>query len=155
MQDELNFRDIAAQLPASPSFLAGGDLWPRIAAAHSARRRMRRIRRVAAGGMVLTLLISAVVFFGLPSPHESTAVDWQARAQALEIQLNEATASTSERTPSTSDTEAELARVDHALQAAYDRGARKNELLPLWKQRSDLLSLLLAVRQQQLALTRI
>ena len=52
-------------------------------------------------------------------------------------------------------TEAELARVDRALQAAYDHGARKNELLPLWKQRSELLSLLLAVRQQQLALTRI
>ena len=153
MQNELNFRDIAAQLPASPSFLTGGDLWPRIAAAHLARRRTRRIRRVAAGGIVLTLLISAAVFFGLPSPHESPTVDWQARAQALEIQLNEAAAQT--KTPSTSDTEAELARVDRALQAAYDHGARKNELLPLWKQRSELLSLLLAVRQQQLALTRI
>jgi hypothetical protein len=155
MQNELNFRDIAEHLPASPSFLAGGDLWPRIAAAHSARRRTRRIRRFAASGFALTLLISAAVFFGLPSPHESPTVDWQARAQALEIQLNEATASAPARTPSTSDAEAELSRVDHALQAAYDRGARKNELLPLWKQRSDLLSLLLAVRQQQLALTRI
>ncbi len=99
------------------------------------------------------MLISVAVFFGLPSPHESPAVDWQARAQALEMQLNEAAAQT--KTPSTSDTEAELARVDRALQAAYDHGARKNELLPLWKQRGDLLSLLLAVRQQQLALTRI
>jgi hypothetical protein len=155
MQDELNFRDIASQLPASPSFLTGGDLWPRIAAAHVARTRARRIRRVAAGGAALTLLISAAVFFGLPSSHESPAVDWQARAQALEIQLNEATAAAPTKTPSTSDAEAELARVDRALQAAYDRGARKNELLPLWKQRGDLLSLLLAVRQQQLALTRI
>jgi hypothetical protein len=152
MQDELNFRDIAAQLPASPSFLAGADLWPRIAAAHLARRRTRRIRNVAAGGLALTLLISAAVFFGLPSPHEAPAVDWQARAQALEIQLNETTQT---GTASTSDAEVELARVDRALQTAYDRGARKNELLPLWKQRSDLLSLLLAVRQQQLALTRI
>ncbi|HEY4351969.1 MAG TPA: hypothetical protein VGN31_12130 [Paraburkholderia sp.] len=155
MQDELNFRDIAAQLPASPSFLTGGDLWPRIAAAHLARRRTRRIRNVAAGGIVLTLLISASVFFSLPSPHESPAVDWQARAQALEIQLNEAIASAPAGTPSASDAEVDLARVDRALQAAYDRGARKNELLPLWKQRSDLLSLLLAVHQQQLALTRI
>ena len=152
MQDELNFRNIAAQLPASPSFLAGGDLWPRIAAAHLARRRTRRIRNTAVSGIVLTLFISAAVFFGLPSPHEAPAVDWQARAQALEIQLNEATQT---GTASTSDAEVELARVDRALQAAYDRGARKNELLPLWKQRSDLLSVLLAVRQQQLALTRI
>ena len=37
---------------------------------------------------------------------------------------------------------------------AYDRGANKTELVPLWKQRSELLGLLLG-RQQQLALTRI
>ena len=155
MQDELNFHDIAAQLPASPSFLSGADLWPRIAAAHLASRRARRIRRVAASGIAVTLLISTAFFFGLPRAPESPAVDWQARAQALEIQLNEATAAAPTKTPSSSDAEADLARVDRALQAAYDRGAHKSELLPLWKQRSDLLSLLLAVRQQQLALTRI
>jgi hypothetical protein len=153
MQDELNFHDIAEHLPASPSFLAGVDLWPRIASAYVARRRTRRIRRVAASGLALSVLI-AVSFFGLRTPHEAPAIDWQARAQALEIQLNEVTAATQNKTPLT-DTEEELAGVDRALQAAYDHGAHKNELLPLWKQRSDLLSLLLAVRQQQLALTRI
>jgi hypothetical protein len=154
MQNELNFRDIAEILPASPSFLAGGDLWPRIAAAHLARRRTRRIRRFVAGGTAMALLI-AVSFFGWQSQREAPVVDWQARAQALEIQLNQANAASQTRQPLASDTEVELARVDRTLQAAYDRGARKNELLPLWKQRSELLSLLLAVRQQQLALTRI
>jgi hypothetical protein len=154
MQDELNFRAIAGTLPASPSFLAGGDLWPRIAAAHLARRRTRRIRRIAGSSFVLTALI-AIAVFGLGPTHEAPAVDWQARAQALEMQLNEATASAQTGAPFTSDTDVELARVDRALQAAYDRGAHKNELLPLWKQRSELLSLLLAVRQQQLAMTRI
>jgi hypothetical protein len=154
MQNELNFRDIAESLPASPSFLAGGDLWPHIAAAHLARRRTRRIRRFAAGGTAVALLI-AVSFFGWQSQREAPTVDWQARAQALEIQLNQANAASQARQPFASDTEVELARVDRTLQAAYDRGARKNELLPLWKQRSELLSLLLAVRQQQLALTRI
>ena len=100
-------------------------------------------------------LLIAVSFFGWQSPRETPAVDWQARAQALEIQLNQVSAASQASLPLTSDTEVELARVDRTLQAAYDRGARKNELLPLWKQRSELLSLLLAVRQQQLALTRI
>jgi hypothetical protein len=154
MQNELNFRDIAEVLPASPSFLAGGDLWPRIAAAHLARRRTRRIRRFAVGGTAMALLI-AVSFLAWQAPREAPAVDWQARAQALEIQLNQANAASQTRPPFASDTEVELARVDRTLQAAYDRGAHKNELLPLWKQRSELLSLLLAVRQQQLALTRI
>ena len=154
MQDELNFRDIAENLPASPSFLAGGDLWPRIEAAHLARRRTRRIRRFAASGTAIALLI-AVAFFGWQPPREAPAVDWQARAQALEIQLNQMNAASQVSLPLSSDTEVELARVDRTLQAAYDRGARKNELLPLWKQRSELLSVLLAVRQQQLALTRI
>jgi hypothetical protein len=154
MQNELNFRDIAENLPASPSFLAGGDLWPRIAAAHATRNRTRKIRRFAVGGSSMALLI-AVAMFGWQSPHEAPAVDWQARAQALEIQLNQANAASQASLPLSSDTEVELARVDRTLQAAYDRGARKNELLPLWKQRSELLSLLLAVRQQQLALTRI
>jgi hypothetical protein len=57
--------------------------------------------------------------------------------------------------PLSSDTQEELARVDFALQSAYDRGADKSELAPLWKQRSELLSVLLAARQQKLALTRI
>ena len=48
-----------------------------------------------------------------------------------------------------------LQRIDSALQAAYDRGARANELAPLWKERSELLSTLLAVRQQSAAITRI
>lgn len=100
-------------------------------------------------------LLIAVSFFGWQSQREAPVVDWQARAQALEIQLNQANAASQTRQPLASDTEVELARVDRTLQAAYDRGARKNELLPLWKQRSELLSLLLAVRQQQLALTRI
>jgi hypothetical protein len=84
---------------------------------------------------------------------EPPAVDWQARAQALEMQLNDALAQRD--LPVSVDTEEELERVDLALQAAYDRGANKTELVPLWKQRSELLSLLLAARQQQLALTRI
>jgi len=78
-------------------------------------------------------------------------VDWQARAQALEVQLNAVAA----RNDNNGVVDAELARIDAALQSAYDRGAATNELVPLWKQRSDLLGALLTARQQQVTLTRI
>jgi hypothetical protein len=78
-------------------------------------------------------------------------VDWQARAQALEIQL----AAYSVPADSSSTVDTELARIDASLQAAYDRGAPANELVPLWKQRSELLGALLIARQQQVTLTRI
>ena len=99
------------------------------------------------------VLVVAMVIAGVVKFREPSAVDWQARAQALEMQLNEALAQRD--LPMAGDTEEELERVDLALQSAYDRGANKTELVPLWKQRSELLSLLLAARQQQLALTRI
>jgi hypothetical protein len=152
MQGELSLRDLA-DTSAEPMILpAGADLWPRIAAAHAARRRRRIVRRFVGAGSAAVFLI-AVVIAGVLKTRESAAVDWQARAQALELQLNQAIAQRDEL-PSV-DTEEELERVDLALQSAYDRGANKKELAPLWKQRSELLSVLLAARQQQLALTRI
>lgn len=151
MQNELNFSDLADTAAAPAMLPPSADLWSRIAAAHRARRRRRTVLRVAGVGSAAVLLI-AVVTLGVHSMREPT-VDWQARAQALELQLNEAIAQRS--APLSSDTQEELARVDFALQSAYDRGANKSELAPLWKQRSELLSVLLAARQQQLALTRI
>jgi len=152
MQSELKFSDLA-DTTAEPAMLPpSADLWQRIASAHVARKRRRAIRRVAGVGGAAVLVI-AMVTAGVIKLREPHAVDWQARAQALEMQLNEALAQRG--LPMSVDTEEELERVDLALQSAYDRGANKTELVPLWKQRSELLSLLLAARQQQLALTRI
>ena len=152
MQSELKFSDLA-DTSAEPAMLPpSADLWQRIATAHVARKRRRAMRRIAGIGSAAVLVI-AMVTVGIVKLREPPAVDWQARAQALEMQLNEALAQRD--LPVTGDTEEELERVDLALQAAYDRGADKTELVPLWKQRSELLSLLLAARQQQLALTRI
>ena len=151
MQNELNFSDLADTASAPAMLPPSADLWSRIAVAHLARRRRRTVRRIAGAGTAAVVLI-AVVAFGVHSMREP-AVDWQARAQALELQLNDAIAQRS--APLSSDTQEELARVDFALQSAYDRGANKSELAPLWKQRSELLSVLLAARQQKLALTRI
>lgn len=152
MQSELKFRDLA-DTSAEPAMLPpSADLWQRIATAHVARKRRRAMRRIAGVGSTAVLVI-AMVTASVVKFREPPAVDWQARAQALELQLNEALAQRD--VPLTGDTEEELERVDVALQAAYDRGADKTELVPLWKQRSELLSLLLSSRQQQLALTRI
>ena len=152
MQSELKFSDLADS-SAQPAMLPpSADLWQRIATAHVARKRRRAIQRVAGAGGAAVLVI-AMVTAGVIKLREPASVDWQARAQALELQLNDALAQRDQ--PMSGDTEEELERVDLALQSAYDRGANKTELVPLWKQRSELLSLLLTVRQQQLALTRI
>ena len=152
MQSELKFSDLA-DTTAEPAMLPpSADLWQRIATAHVARKRRRAVRRVAGVGSAAVLVV-AMITAGVIKLREPPAVDWQARAQALEMQLNEALAQRD--VPLSADTEEELERVDLALQSAYDRGANKTELVPLWKQRSELLSLLLAARQQQLALTRI
>ncbi|HEX4480592.1 MAG TPA: hypothetical protein VH082_07270 [Rudaea sp.] len=151
MQSELSFRDLADTAAAPAMLPPSADLWSRIAAAHLARRQRRTMRRVAGAGTAAVVLV-AIAAFGVHAMREP-GVDWQARAQALELQLSEAIAQRS--APLSSDTQEELARVDFALQSAYDRGADKSELAPLWKQRSELLSVLLAARQQKLALTRI
>lgn len=51
--------------------------------------------------------------------------------------------------------EAELARVDLALQSAYDRNAPATELEPLWRQRTDLLGMLVAAYRNPASLVRI
>lgn len=151
-EQELNLRQIIERLPPGGGTAhLGADLWPRIAQAHLARQRRRRVQRAAgfacAAAAMFAAAIVAPTWLARPAP----AIDWQARAQALEIQLD-ALSRTAEA-DGVGDTE--LARIDATLQAAYDRGAPANELIPLWKQRSDLLSALLVARQQQVALTRI
>jgi len=152
----LTFREIAAHLPTGPSFVPTADLWPRIAAAHERRRRRRRASRIGAGFACAVALV-AVAALSWSSRQVAPPLDWQARAQALEIELKSLGAPRAagvDRIPP-SDAAAELSDVDGALQAAYDRGATKDELARLWKKRSELLSALVVARQQQLTLTRI
>ena len=151
-EQELNLHEIVQRLPTNAETAhMSADLWPRIAAAHLARQRRRRVQRLAGFGLaaaaVFALAAIAPAWLAKPAP----AVDWQARAQALEVQLNALAA----RGEGSGVVDAELVRIDAALQAAYDRGAPANELTPLWKQRSDLLGALLTAHQQQATLTRI
>jgi hypothetical protein len=147
---ELNFNDLARGLQATPE--PSADMWSRIAGAHVARRQ-RRVRVRLAATFAFTLAGAA---FFLVAPHLVPGTDWQARAQALELELRALPAS-DDAAEGTVAREAEsgLGRIDRALQAAYDRGARANELVPLWKQRSELLSTLMAVRQQSASVIRI
>jgi hypothetical protein len=151
---ELNFRDIAQRLSDAPASEPSADLWPRIAQVHLARRQRRQRQRIA-GASFAILAGLVVVLFAAQVPSVGVT-DWQARSQALELQLHAGARSVNVGdNPLAFDTESELVRVDGALQAAYDRGAKKNELIALWKQRSELLSTLLATRQQSLTITRI
>lgn len=154
--EELTFRDIAAHLPTPPTFVPSADLWPRIAAAHSARRQRRRLQRVGAG-VAIVLIAAVAILLPMAAQKNAASIDWQARAQALEIELNALTKlhMNGESSAVAFDAEAELSNVDGALQSAYDRGAQKEELAQLWKKRSELLGVLLAAHQQQLTLTRI
>ena len=148
---ELTLHEIVQRLPLAETAHVGADLWPRIAAAHLQRQRRRRVQRVAGFGLAAAAVFALALAVPAWLMKSAPVVDWQARAQALEVQLNAVAA----RSDNNGVVDAELARIDAALQSAYDRGAATNELVPLWKQRSDLLGALLTARQQQVTLTRI
>ncbi|HEY7871094.1 MAG TPA: hypothetical protein VIC31_00060 [Rudaea sp.] len=154
-EHESNFRDLVAHLPASvAAHVPPADLWPRIVATHLQRRRQRRWRRLAVAGGAL-VLVAALTFTVSTWRHSaSPAIDWQARAQALELQLD------AMPTPTANDplahlAESELAHLDGNLQAAYDHGAVSRDLDPLWQRRSELLDALLSLRRQQVLSSRI
>jgi hypothetical protein len=151
---ELNFHALAQRVAAAPMSEPAPDLWSRIERAHLSRRQRRRHLRFA--GASLAVIAGVAGFLAASRLPETASTDWQARAQALEMQLHARALSADDSdNPLSLDTESELVRVDGALQTAYDRGAPKGELVPLWKQRSELLSALLAARRQSLSVTRI
>ena len=140
------------------------DLWTRIEAAHTTRVRRRRLHRLVAGTAVSVAVIASVALVGLHLPagslNRSADIDWQARAQALEVQLQTlqqtGNAPVAMTVADTSDPAAiELEDIDHRLQAAYEHGVYTNELVPLWKRRSELLATLITARKEGLKLTRI
>ena len=107
------------------------DLWSRIEAAHGTRVRRRRLRRFLAGGMFSAALGGAVALGGLrvasQMPNGSASIDWQARAQALELQLQalERDHGAVGRTVARYDAgpaATELADIDRRLQAMRKKG---------------------------------
>jgi hypothetical protein len=140
------------------------DLWPRIESARSRQLRRRLHMRNFAGFVSVGFAVVALFVGGrwpaTPLRNDDT-VDWQARAQVLELHLaafdqnHNAQAGTG-----AFDIEAELGEIDRRLQTTYESKSADpvrytNELAPLWKRRSELLNALILARRQGLAVTRI
>jgi hypothetical protein len=155
---ELTFRELAQRLHLGVPALVEppADLWSRIADAQRRRVQRARARRraiwIAACGVVITgVAVSLALWFDRPEQ-----VDWQARAQALELQLHALDASGAAHPLNVViQAQSELALLDAALQAAYDEGADTAHLNALWKRRSELLGALLRARQQNMEISRI
>jgi len=134
------------------SSTANDRVWSRIATTYRRRRRQRALRLVG-GALVLSscLIVTGLVY--LPGSAGRADINWQARAQALELQLDALSSAGSSAAPASAmdvSLQSSLSRLDSRLQAAYDRGAAPDELSSLWKQRSELLSDLLRARKGRL-----
>jgi hypothetical protein len=160
-EPELSFHELTQRLRlrALPVGEPSPDLWQRIADTHAGRVRRARMRRGIIGSSLAALILVAVLIapkWLAPSAMERE-VDWQARAQALELQLRALRDSAGAHTDNAGalETQSEIARVDDALQAAYDAGAERDQLELLWKRRSELLGALISVRQRHVEISRI
>jgi hypothetical protein len=160
-EPELSFQNLAQRLRLRelPVGEPSPDLWQRIADTHAGRVRRARVRRGIVGSSLAAIVLLAILV--VPKWLEPSAaqrdVDWQARAQALELQLRALRDSSGAHADNAGALEAqsEIARVDDALQAAYDTGAEKDQLELLWKRRSELLGALISVRQRHVEISRI
>ena len=157
-ESDLTFRELAQRLHlGEPALLdPPADLWPRIAEAQRRRVQRARARRRAIWIAGCSVVVAGFAASLLVWSDRADAVDWQARAQALELQLHALETAESARPLNVViEAQGELARLDAALQAAYDEGADAARLNALWKRRSELLGALLRARQQNMEISRI
>ena len=127
---------LAALLGGLPEYDPRPDLWSRIQFVHQRRKRRRRHGAWMAGMLASAALLLVALVPRSPQVVPVTAEpgDWQARSHALEREWQASS-------PGFMDPRyrAELRLIDAQLQAAYDRGAKPHELVPLWKLRSEAL----------------
>jgi hypothetical protein len=140
-----------------PEFDAPAARWLDVIAARRARGTAWR-RRALLAGVAAAAALAAVAL--LPSRVAPPAVDGAAVALAQAVQRSHALEGELARARGAGSAalvtvEADLARVDHALQAAYDRGAPPAELEPLWRERAAALETLLAGYRHPDTLIRI
>jgi hypothetical protein len=151
-QPELTYATLAqrVRLDELPLLEPSTQLWPRIAAARQRVVRRRRVRIVAGvGALALFVLLAIPVWL----PRSGDTVDWQARAQALELQLRALAPAAG--SADVGAMQLEIANLDRTLQTAYDEGGDESRLSPLWKKRSELLDALLEARRRHLLINRI
>lgn len=153
MSTQSPFSEMSAQTLDAQASAA---LWSRISIAHAQRVSRRRWQRLSVGAVLAVLVVSMALVYPRHTQHEPERIDWQARAQALELQLamlqseHAAVASVG-----SDDVTSELETVDQRLRTAYEKGPPTEDVSPLWQRRSELLDTLLAARKQGLALTHI
>lgn len=148
-----HFKSIVADVPEqSFSSHDAERLWTRIADTHRRRRRQQRVWRACGSSVTVLAALGVGVFATGWTPARHAQIDWQARAQALELQLDtiDPHASGSASASFDASLRSSLSRIDGALQAAYDRGAPESELTSLWKRRSEVLNTLLVARRGHL-----
>ncbi len=133
-------------------------LWPRIVAMHAVQLQQRRRRRWAASFAVAACLLIAVMVVPRViehTPDTAQPTDWKSLAQQLELRLQDLDRAQVVHAATLLPEQADMEALDHSLQAAYDHAASGAEITSLWQRRCALLNTLLAVRSQQLVVTRI
>jgi hypothetical protein len=143
----------ALRLAALPEFDPPAHLWARIEAEHQRRRQRRRVAQWGTGIAAMVALAAVLLLAPqreLVSSGSSALAMLESRSQELEQRYAGLS-----QTASTLDDEAELRAVERALQQAYDRGAAVDELMPLWQQRNEVLTSLIALAADGAQLTRI
>ena len=141
--DDIRFRGTASgvDLRQLPVFRPDAALWPRMVAAQRRHTRVQGWRRGGVSLAAAAAVCAAVLLLPHPFPPlQQEVVAGQRESQTLASEWLRLANST--RPAATG-----LARVrviDAALQAAYDRGARADELAPLWRQRNQALRGLIA-----------
>lgn len=149
-EPELSLKTL--RLAALPEFDPPPQLWTRIEAAHLRRRQRRRMALWGAGLAAAALF--ATVFTLLPTaPTLPAGPNPLVQLQQVSHELEQRYAGLAMVSPLESETE--LHAVELALQRAYDRGATAEELTPLWQQRNEVLSSLIAIAADGAQLTRI
>jgi len=143
----------ALRVAALPEFDPPAHLWARIEAEHHRRRQRRRVMQwgaAVAASLALAAVLLLVPQRELTSSAPSALALLESRSQELEQRYADL-----EPSVTAVENEAELHAVELALQQAYDRGAAVEELMPLWQQRNDVLTSLIALAADGAQLTRI
>lgn len=138
-----------------PEFAADPALWSRIVSAR--QRQVGRRRMLSVGGSLAAAAVFALAVFVLPRPDPIAAdtagglAAWLQQSQQLEQEWARLEPA---RDPAPG-ARSPLRRIDAALQAAYDRGASDEELVPLWEARSQTLRAMIDHRRDAVATIRI
>lgn len=143
----------ALRVAALPEFDPPAHLWARIEAEHLRRRQRRRVLQWGSG-IAAALALATVL---LVMPQQESASTGSSALALLESRSQELEQRYADLDPSATavENEAELRAVELALQQAYDRGAAVEELMPLWQQRNEVLTSLIALAADGAQLTRI